>query len=236
MGTSTQVSAVEELEEARSAIRGLGWLPADAFLADTLICCEGPSDRVVFSDRIRSLGLARYSGVVVTDLGGSGKVWGKERTDLLRLAQVARSAVAHGRVVALLDRDSHTQKEIDTLTEQMHKLNIGVTFLVGKELEDYWIASPGLLHAITTGLAADAGAKTGESVVGPTLDEVRTHLEKPDTTKSSARIEALCQTHLIRWSKELAASIAMSRVDALAPEVAEAMSKDLEAAIEAAKL
>jgi hypothetical protein len=227
---ATQVRQVEGSEEARRAVRDVGWLPADAFVADTLLCCEGPSDKFVFMDRVTQL--AKYSGVVVADLGGAGKVWGKTRSDLLRLVAVARSVVAHGRVVVLLDRDEHSNGEIEKLESELSKKGVGLYVLPRPELEEYWTMSPKLVAAILRGLAQDASTRTGEEILPPSDETVARLLGEPTLKKkASERLEELSNSHGIRWSKEMAARIAVANVDDLAPEVAAAILRDLDDAI-----
>jgi hypothetical protein len=233
---NTRVAPVESAAGGRDAIANIGWLPSDALIADTLICCEGPSDRRVFEARVRMKRSAKYAGVVIADLGGVGKVWGRNRADVLRLARVARSAVAHGRVVAMIDRDKHDQNEVDVLTQALRECSVGVYSLARAELEDYWLISRPLVHAILGSLAEEATIKRGEPVHPPSLSDIEAFLDnEAREPQASKRLAELCDTFSLRWSKDDAARIAIALVDSLAPEVAEAIDSDLEAALDAAE-
>jgi hypothetical protein len=143
-------------EECRQAYLELGWQPADAYFADTLLLCEGESDVVVFESRLENLARSRpaYSGVQVMQLGGSGVVWGKDRATLLRYVDLARRIAPHARCVVLLDRDDRSDPEISALRKALADHGVGFELLSARELEEY-LLSPAALEAVLN----DAGCE-----------------------------------------------------------------------------
>jgi hypothetical protein len=122
------------------------------------------------------------------------------------------------------------------LAEQLRSRHVGVKALSKPELEDYWLMSPALAHAILVGLAREASAKRREDIPAPSAERVKGFLITPRApTRASDILEQLCNEQGLRWSKELAARIAITCIDDLAPEVAQAIAADLDAAIAAAE-
>jgi hypothetical protein len=167
-------------------------------------------------------------------MGGSGKVWGADRTTLLKFAEIARVAVSHGRVVAVVDRDQKADKEVAALGAALAKRGLGFYCIARRELEDYWLLSPKLTHAILSGLCSEAIAVGADATTPPTVEEIEVLVKGREKQRALDVLNALCEKAHLRWSKEAAARIAMEKIDDLAPEVSTEIMKDVDAALTAA--
>jgi hypothetical protein len=195
-----RMSTVSELADraaARTAMLQLGWSPSDAFLADRVLLCEGESDRIVF-EAVRSWleeTDPTWGGLVVSDLGGTGVVWGKDSkgpnntNELVQRIDLARRLSPHASIVALLDSDGRTTAEQERLEKRILAKGIHVAWLDVVEIEDYWltpaISTEILKHLIAIGSDKQDGAK----IDLPAQDKIEATLaaERPPNTKCRPR-------------------------------------------------
>ncbi len=191
-------------EATREAMVQLGWLAQDAFLADHVLFCEGPSDRIAFERVLAWLTEADVTlgGTVLSELGGEGKVWGRDRKELLARLRMIRTVAPYASHSALLDRDGRPPDEVRALVASVEAEGYKVRLLEEADLESYWL-DPGIAHAITTGIAADASAERGEEVAAPTAEQVAEHLTSaaPSGGKGSAILQGLFKAFTLRFDK-----------------------------------
>jgi hypothetical protein len=221
--SAADTSSVTELaspERARTALLDLGWLPGDAFLADRVLLCEGESDRAAL-DVVREWLVKddiSWSGMRVSPIFGSGSVWKHDRKDLEERLRLAREIAPHAAHAVLVDRDTSSNREVETLEKRLATLGLRLVVLPVRELENLWL-EPGVVHHVLAGLAAAASEIRGEKVAAPSLAQVKERLKKHDLEKEkgSEVIEQLCGPAL-RFDKTQAATLAIRYLRDKAPD------------------
>lgn len=138
----TMLSEPTGYEETRRAFIDLGWQPNDAFFADTVLFCEGPSDLAAF--RIRLSHLSRtaplMSGTHVVPLRGTSDITA-DQPRVREHLELAHSMFPQARLVAVMDRDRLTEPQIAALRLDLEKKGLAVHLhvLAEQELEGYWL-------------------------------------------------------------------------------------------------
>lgn len=203
-GTS-EVAIVTSPDDIRELNKDLGWRANDAFLAEEIVYCEGPSDRLVIEAIIAELGFsARRPAAVVSELGGCGVIWGRDRSALKRTLKLLREIAPHARHVAVLDSDGRPQHQVSALEQVMNSISIEVRWLPGHELEESFCAEPFVrrliqAHLEESGLGQPPGIET---IVQRWISEV-------SSSQPSIRLNELFQSLGLRnYDKVLGAKTA----------------------------
>jgi hypothetical protein len=226
------VRELADAEELRQAQADLGWLPADAFLADHVLMCEGPSDKTAFQAAIQWLAERDFTraGTVVAELGGDGKVWG-DPAELKRRVALANDIAPYASHTVLVDRGGKTERQVTTLRANVQASGARLMLLDRNELENYFLAPP-LVRAILLSLAEEASAIRGEEVAAPSLDRVQELLaEHGGEPKGSAILERVAGAAGLAYRKTDGARIAISYIRDLSPDDANALMADVEVAL-----
>jgi energy-coupling factor transporter ATP-binding protein EcfA2 len=149
----TRVRALAGFADVAAALGEAGWQAKDLLFSDSVLLCEGPSDRVVFRAAIEDIGGVDLDGTVVAALGGGLKGRAPELAATW-LRDTFGQAVPNGRIVALLD--SKRRSEDDRLRRRLKELRVPVSFMSRGELEDYWAANDDLVVALVVDQATQA--------------------------------------------------------------------------------
>jgi hypothetical protein len=162
IGSSAIVSRLSvRREEGKSLVRAigasdgpdeyasLGWIPGDAFLAERVVYCEGPSDALAFEAVIRGMEAndPNLGGSVVEAIGGDGAAAKRSgSSQLLRTVRLMRKVAPYAKHVVILDRAREDQ-ERRALKKTLADEGVHLHVLERTELEDYFL-SPGLVFSV----------------------------------------------------------------------------------------
>jgi hypothetical protein len=206
----SEVRGLATLDELRDANIDLGWQPGDAFLTERVIYCEGPSDKILLEAMLKHLEKtdATFGGVRVCDLGGSGVVWGKDRTSLKNLLELLRRVAPHARQTVVLDGDGKFEREREALEKTIRDAaQLDVRWVHDDEVEAFYL-EPTLVKRIVDEEAKAAGVadEIDMTVVEETLSRL---LADEERGKPSAIIGQVCEAvHLrndkVQWAKTAA--------------------------------
>jgi hypothetical protein len=222
------VVALPDRVRTQQALDELGWLPADAFLADKVLLCEGSSDKTAFEAVLRWLEWG--DGAVVSQLGGSGVVWGHNESGLLNRLRLVREIAPHAAIAVLLDSDGQAKERTDKKCEVIRKQGFTIGLLRLPELENYWLEAKVVRHVLS-GLADQASAKHGKQVPVPTLEDVErvlTEKAKKDA-KGSNVLEEVADAFSLRFDKDAAALLAVAKLREFASGLAEELKEAVKA-------
>jgi hypothetical protein len=198
-------TVVEELpgrDETRRSLVQLGWAPSDALLADRVLLCEGPSDKVAFEAvraRLQEED-ATWGGLEVADLGGDGSVVGND-PEVRQRIELACKIAPHAQITILLDSSGRNADEKRKLRQMAASKQARVEFLERPELENYFL-EPSLVHAVLAALTERVSRQRGEILRAPSLDAVTEELAKhnPDK-KGSAVLESVWALAKMQYKK-----------------------------------
>lgn len=160
---ATVVERVDAWADAQERFWMMGWLPQDAFLADTLLLCEGECDRIVFDAVLRSQEGRRYLGVVVAAVEG---IWESGNKQARALATAVSKIATHARRIALFDDDG-VPAAVTSLKTFLEGLNVRLNLLTRGQLEDYWLMDLDFLRRLMADSAETAARKTGREIPTP---------------------------------------------------------------------
>jgi hypothetical protein len=228
----SRVRSVLDRDGMRDYFRELGWRPEDALLANTILFCEGESDRLVFQWILRRLAEQdpRLSGVVVAEIGGDGFLVGHKR-DLFRTVDLVVKMAPHARFCALLDKGTRTDDQLRTLTSKLEQRAIRVSLLSRPELENYFLA-PTFATALLTRMVETIREKRSTEIPSPNAVDVENTVNNASPTiNGSAILEKYCEEFLkCHYDKILAAQIAIDLLSGSANEAA-AIENDMQRAL-----
>jgi len=205
-GGVTTARRVTSPQETRHAFSELGWNPRDALLCDTILFCEGPSDKAVFSQMLEEPGHQSFQGVEVVQLGGD-RVWGRDTARLKTTVEAVRAVAAHARSVALLDRGGHSEGECVRIARLLKESNVDVFWLAQGELEDFWVGDPEFCARLCRFVADAAALKLPEGFQSMIDAEFAIPSEK-----GSTRLERLFERLALAFSKREVAEAAIKLI------------------------
>jgi hypothetical protein len=163
----TKVRALTGLDEMSAALGEAGWRATDLLFSDSVLLCEGPSDRTLFRAAIERYGGVDLAGVVVAELGGGLK--GKSPEHAVRWLRTTFSqAVPNGKIAALLDSGGRGSDA--RLCEHIEALDVPVSTLKRGELEEYWASSDEVVIAL---VVDRANGSYEDPAPVPTPEDVR---------------------------------------------------------------
>lgn len=212
----SQVRGIAGVAELREANIDLGWQPGDAFLADRVLYCEGPSDKVMFEALVADLSStdASLGGTLVTDLGGCGVVWANDRQALLRNLDLLRRVAPHAQHVVLLDRDGRAQREIDAMAAAVRaKAGLPVEWLKDEELESSFLVP----EFVALLLREHAAARSVSILDDAIAAAIARRLGPEEKRKGSEVLEEVHQELKLGYEKVLGAKIAARHLRTVAP-------------------
>lgn len=154
-GDKSMVRAIGA-SDAHGEYASLGWIPGDAFLAERVVYCEGPSDALAFEAVIRWMEAddPNLGGSVVEAIGGDGAAAKRSgSSQLMRTVRLMRKVAPYAQHVVILDRAREDQ-ERRALKKTLAEEGVHLHVLGRTELEDYFL-SPGLVFSVVA-LAAQA--------------------------------------------------------------------------------
>ena len=201
----TTVRRVDTSEETRLAFHDLGWSPRDAFLCDTILFCEGPSDHSVFSQLLNEPGHTVFQGVEVVQLGGD-RIWGRDSARLNTLVSAVQAVAPHARFLALLDRGGHTQSECDQVARLLSAAAVEVFWLEAGELESFWIVDREFCVRLCGLAARSAGVEVSSEKITSSIDAS----SASQAPKASLVIERILNDLGVRTSKPKLAELAVT--------------------------
>jgi hypothetical protein len=199
---------VKDPHDVRAEFSLLGWSPRDAMMAEALMFCEGPSDRIAFDYILGAPNHPTFRGVDVVELGGE-RVWGADVQRLKTLIDAIQATAPHVRLCAVLDKGTRSSTEYDALRRRLEAYGVAVTWLTHGELENYWLLDPDLTLAILRGLCPS----TVPFDEGGTRSEIMALTDKLGE-KGSTRLDRVCAKLNLRFSKRDAAKIAVREMAA----------------------
>jgi hypothetical protein len=203
----TTAQRVKSPQEARSAFGELGWSPRDALLCDTILFCEGPSDRVAFVQILEEPGHASFQGVEVVQLGGD-RIWGKDTARLKSLVSAVKAVAPHARFVALLDRGGHSESECQRVAHVLDEHDVKTAWLPEGELEEFWLGDVDscvkICISVATSLGIDIPLNTVNNVVTAEL-AIR-------SSKASEVMRKIFEQLQLQFSKTAIANAAASLI------------------------
>jgi hypothetical protein len=144
-------------KEHQECLRELGWEPAMAAIADAVIYCEGPSDKIAFEGAL----LNEAKRVVAFPLGGSSAVTDDRQWDkLIARIKSTTELLPHITQKVVLDQDNEPEKRTK-LCERLAAAGIAAGFLPKTLLESYWVGDefPRVVDEIAKEVARRSGAE-----------------------------------------------------------------------------
>lgn len=171
ISTIARISTHKDLLNQRDA---LGWMPSDAVLASHVLYCEGDSDaaflRAVLEDLETSD--ARFGGVVVTELGGSGVVWRNSDGGIKATVKRVTGAAPHAYHVVILDDDYRADGERHGKEQAVAEYAKLYWLPEAHELEDLFLDRD-TVHAIVSEGHARACETSGDDfALPPNVDAI----------------------------------------------------------------
>jgi len=222
-----EVVRLVDRASARAAFVALGWLPGDAFLADRVLFCEGPSDRIAFEGAVAWLADEdpTWSGAQVTHLKGSGAVTA-DSPEVFQRVRLVRQVAPDAKMAVLLDSDNRSTTDKVEIEKSLGREGLGVFWLSVPELENYWLV-PSLLERLALRLAEERMAEARL----PSSADLTAELERHDLrqAKGSEILEVLVKGWKLsdRSLKLVAAQVCTSLIRDLAPSEALALKEDV---------